>query len=174
MSIFPHLAVLGLAAALSSPIHQHQIDFRTTSPDGIERINQLANKVRAQSGKVIFIQHCGRKGDDFEPQTPGWAFLPDLFQDPADIIIRKDLSDPFAGTLLQARLQEIAPDRLLITGWATDLCVDATVRSAVSNHHKRRGGRRRPYAERPPSFGRSQRHSSSQLGLEQPYHTTVR
>jgi hypothetical protein len=41
MSIFPHLAVLGLAAALSSPIHQHQIDFKTTSPDDIQRINQL-------------------------------------------------------------------------------------------------------------------------------------
>jgi nicotinamidase-related amidase len=22
-----------------------------------------------------------------------------------------------------------------VTGWATDLCVDATVRSAISNHH---------------------------------------
>jgi hypothetical protein len=42
MSIFPHLAVLGLAASLSSPIHQHQIDFKATSPDGIQRrINQL-------------------------------------------------------------------------------------------------------------------------------------
>jgi len=41
MSIFPHLAVLGLAAALSSPIHQHQIDFKTTSPEGIQRIDQL-------------------------------------------------------------------------------------------------------------------------------------
>ena len=35
----------------------------------IERINRLAAKVRAQSGRVIFIQHCGGKGDDFEPQT---------------------------------------------------------------------------------------------------------
>jgi len=41
MSIIPHLAILGLAAALSSPIHQHQIDFTMTSPDGIQRINQL-------------------------------------------------------------------------------------------------------------------------------------
>ena len=41
MSIIPHLAMLGLAAALSSPIHQHQIDFKMTSPDGIQRINQL-------------------------------------------------------------------------------------------------------------------------------------
>jgi hypothetical protein len=39
MTIIPHLAMLGLAAALSSPIHQHQIDLRT-SPD-IQRFNQL-------------------------------------------------------------------------------------------------------------------------------------
>jgi nicotinamidase-related amidase len=100
-------------------------------PGVIERINRLAARVRAQSGKVIFIRHCGRKGDDFEPQTSGWQFLPELFRDPADIIVQKDLNDPFAGTDLQDRLTEIAPDRVLITGWATDLCVDATVRSAV-------------------------------------------
>lgn len=101
----------------------------------IERINRLAARVRAQSGRVIFIQHCGGKGDDFEPQTSGWQFLPDLLQYPADMVVRKDLNDPFAGTDLQDRLKEIAPDRVLITGWATDLCVDATVRSAVSHHH---------------------------------------
>jgi hypothetical protein len=41
MTIIPHLAMLGLAAALSSPIHQHQIDLKMTSPDGIQRLNQL-------------------------------------------------------------------------------------------------------------------------------------
>jgi len=101
----------------------------------IERIDRLAAGVRQQHGKVIFVQHCGCKGDDFEPHTPGWAFLPDLLPDPADLVVRKSLNDPFAGTDLQARLQEIAPDRVLITGWATDLCVDATVRSAVANHY---------------------------------------
>jgi nicotinamidase-related amidase len=101
----------------------------------IERINRLAAKVRRQSGAVILVQHCGCEGDDFEPQTPGWAFLPELLRDPADIIVRKSLNDPFAGTDLQARLNEIAPDRVLITGWATDFCVDATVRSTVANHH---------------------------------------
>jgi nicotinamidase-related amidase len=84
---------------------------------------------------VIFIQHCGCEGDGFEPRTPGWQFLPELLQDPADIIVPKSLNDPFAGTGLQARLTAIQPDRLLITGWATDLCVDSTVRSAVANHH---------------------------------------
>jgi nicotinamidase-related amidase len=101
----------------------------------IERINRLAAKVRDRSGTIILLQHCGCKGDDFEPQTPGWAFLPELLRDPADIVVQKNLNDPFAGTDLQTRLKEIAPDRVLITGWATDFCVDATVRSAVANHH---------------------------------------
>ena len=101
----------------------------------IERINRLAAKIREQSGTVIFVQHCGGKGDDFEPETPGWALLPELDRDPADIVIQKTLNDPFAGTDLAARLKEIAPDRVFVTGWATDFCVDATVRSAVSNHH---------------------------------------
>lgn len=101
----------------------------------IERINRLAANVRRQSGTVIFVQHCGGAGDDFEPDTPGWALLPELDRDPADIIVRKTLNDPFAETDLAARLKQIAPDRVFITGWATDLCVDTTVRSAVSNHH---------------------------------------
>jgi len=101
----------------------------------VERINRLAAKVRERSGRVIFIQHCGGKGDDFEPETPGWAFLPELHREPSDIVVRKTLNDPFVETDLSARLQALAPSRLLITGWATDFCVDATVRSAVSNHH---------------------------------------
>ena len=101
----------------------------------IERINRLAAKVREESGTVIFVQHCGGEGDDFEPQTPGWAFLPELVRYPTDVVVRKSLNDPFAATELQARLKEIAPDRILITGWATDLCVDTTVRSTVENHY---------------------------------------
>jgi nicotinamidase-related amidase len=104
-------------------------------PGVIDRINRLAANVRAQSGIVIFIQHCGDTGDAFEPQSHGWALLPELIRDPADVIVQKRMNDPFAGGALQARLDRIAPDRVLVTGWATDLCVDATVRSAVSNHH---------------------------------------
>ncbi len=52
-----------------------------------------------------------------------------------DVVIQKNLNGPIAGARLQERLRKIAPDRVLITGWATDVCVDATVRWAVSNHH---------------------------------------
>ena len=63
-------------------------------PGVIDRINRLAARVREQSGMVIFIQHCGGKGDDFEPETPGWAFLPELVRDPADVVVQKQMNDP--------------------------------------------------------------------------------
>ena len=34
-----------------------------------QRINRLAADIRERSGVVIFVQHCGDKGDDFEPEN---------------------------------------------------------------------------------------------------------
>jgi nicotinamidase-related amidase len=36
---------------------------------------------------------------------------------------------------LQEILQRIAPRRVLIAGWATDSCVDSTIRSAISSDY---------------------------------------
>jgi nicotinamidase-related amidase len=102
----------------------------------IERINKVAAMVRRRAGAIIWIRHCGPRGDDFEPGRPGWQFLPELDRPDSDFVVEKTLNDAFAGTELQALLDKIAPDRVLVTGWATDFCVDATVRSAVArNHH---------------------------------------
>jgi nicotinamidase-related amidase len=101
----------------------------------IDRINRLTAMVRKRCGKVVWIRHCGKSGDHFEPHTAGWSFLPQLIRQDDDIVIEKTLNDPFAGTELKETLGQIAPDRVLVTGWATDFCVDATVRSAVSTGH---------------------------------------
>jgi nicotinamidase-related amidase len=101
----------------------------------IDRINLLTKAVRRGSGKVVWIRHNGVPADDFAPNTPGWAFLPELDRDADDIVVEKTLNDPFVGTELQAILQRVLPDRVLIAGWATDFCVDSTVRSAVSNNY---------------------------------------
>jgi len=98
----------------------------------IGRINQLAATVRQRGGKVIWIQHSGPAGTLFEPGKPDWQFLPELRRLDTDIVVAKTLNDAFAGTDLQQRLQRLAARRLLIAGWATDFCVDATLRAAVS------------------------------------------
>jgi nicotinamidase-related amidase len=106
----------------------------------IQRINLLTAMVRKQSGKVIWVRHCGKTGDGFERGTAGWSFLPELSRHEDDVVVEKSLNDPFARTSLQETLERIAPDRVLVSGWATDSCVDSTVRSAddhgTSGFHK--------------------------------------
>jgi nicotinamidase-related amidase len=101
----------------------------------IERINLLTAMVRRQSGKVIWIRHCGKAGDDCERHAEGWSLLPQLGCRRDDSVIEKTLNDPFVRTSLQETLQRIAPDRVLVAGWATDCCVDATIRAAISNDY---------------------------------------
>src|SRR5262245_508648 len=98
----------------------------------VERINRLAARVRQRQGCVIFVQHDGPPGDDFEPSTAGWSLLGSIERNPRDRIVRKTLNDAFFGTSLRAELAELGADRVLVAGWATDLCVDASVRSAVA------------------------------------------
>ncbi len=101
----------------------------------IQRINALTAMVRQQSGTVIWVRHCGKPGDGFERDAEGWSFLPELNRHLDDVVVEKTLNDPFVRTSMLQTLERIAPDRLLVTGWATDSCVDSTVRSAVSNDY---------------------------------------
>jgi nicotinamidase-related amidase len=101
----------------------------------IGRINALSDAVRRRSGVVIWIRHCGKPGDGFEQGSPGWAFLPELDRRGDDLVVDKTLNDAFAGSTLQETLKRLAADRVLVCGWATDFCVDSTIRSAVSHDY---------------------------------------
>jgi nicotinamidase-related amidase len=98
----------------------------------VERINRLTLRVRRSGGSVFFVQHAGQVGDDFEPLTPGWHLLATIKTEPCDRIVSKMLNDAFFKTPLQSDLTALRADRLLVAGWATDLCVDATIRSAAA------------------------------------------
>ena len=99
----------------------------------IEHINLLSEKVRGDGGQIIWVRHCGHAGDVFERGAPGWEFLPDLIRRDADLVVEKTLNDPYVGTPLADLLARIGPSRVIVSGWATDFCVDATVRSTVSH-----------------------------------------
>lgn len=101
----------------------------------IRRINAVAAMVRRKRGLVVWIRHCGKAGDGFERDSTGWEFLPELDREPGDVVVEKTLNDSFAGTVLHETLQRRMPDRVLIAGWATDSCVDSTVRSAISRNY---------------------------------------
>ena len=109
----------------------------------VGRLNALAERVRASEGLVIFIQHDGPEDDPHHPGKPGWHLLPELAVLPADQIVRKTACDAFLYSELEGLLTDCEIDHVIITGCATDYCVDTTVRSALA----------RSYATSVPSDG---------------------
>lgn len=102
----------------------------------IERINKLSDYFRTNNNKVIFVRHDGTKENIFLPNTPDWEFLPELIINPNDFIVSKSANDSFYHTDLQDILTENSITKLFVTGCATDFCVDATVKSAVSKDYE--------------------------------------
>ena len=96
----------------------------------VERLNGLARRIRASGGRIVFVRHTAPDGD-FREGTPGWQLLPELEVEDGDALIAKSTCDSFAGTELAALLPPGATSRLIVTGCATDFCVDTTVRSAA-------------------------------------------
>lgn len=101
----------------------------------IERINVLSAWCRKNDHMVIFIQHDGSKEDIFLPGTADWEILPELDRHPSDITVSKTANDSFYNTRLQELLDNNNITELLITGCATDFCVDTTIKSAHSKDY---------------------------------------
>ncbi len=105
---------------------QHDVD------NIVDRINHLKDYVRQNNNKVVFIQHDGDGKETAAPHTPGWEIFSGLELKDSDLKVRKTLNDAFANSDLNSTLEQHRIQRLIICGWATDFCVDSTVRSAIS------------------------------------------
>lgn len=110
--------------------------IRYNAMQAIEQINLLSAKFRERGYPVIYIQHNGTKENCFLPNTTDFKILPELVQASSDIIILKEANDAFYNTELQLVLNKKNVDELYICGCATDFCVDATVKSALSKDYK--------------------------------------
>jgi len=118
-------------------IDMQQGSFTAASPRHdtaglVQRLNRLGVAVRAAGGTVVFVQHDGPEGDPHHPDAPGWHLLADIEVREGDAIVRKTACDAFLGTTLAEVLEARAIEGLIVTGCATDYCVDATVRSALA------------------------------------------
>lgn len=101
----------------------------------IKHINQLSDFFRSNKDMVIFIQHDGSLNSDFIPDTEEWGILPDLKQSPSDLYVSKTANDCFYKSSLHNVLQSKGIQDLVITGCATDFCVDATIKSAFTKDY---------------------------------------
>ena len=101
----------------------------------VQIINLLSATFRARSLPVLFIQHDGSTMNDFVPFTTEWELLDELKIDIDDIRIDKYANDVFYRSELQRKLNQLAVNELVITGCATDFCVESTIQSAISKDY---------------------------------------
>jgi len=99
----------------------------------VERISALARAARRSGAPVVALQQIGATGTAFDPESPGARLSPRLGLEPTDVVVRKTATDGFYRTDLAALLAEREVDTVVLTGLATDYCVDATARSALSH-----------------------------------------
>jgi nicotinamidase-related amidase len=126
------LVVIDMQAGSFGPANPPRHDAASL----VERLNALARWVRAGGGVVIWVHHDGPPGNVLEPGTAGWQILPALERCAVDETVSKTACDSFLGTRLEVLLRERGISRVIITGWATDFCVDTTVRSSTARGFK--------------------------------------
>lgn len=109
---------------------------RYDSINVVNHINQLSDFFRKNEDMVIFIQHDGSRHCNFIPGTEEWGILPGLKQHSSDQYISKIANDCFYQSSLHEVLLSKDIRELVITGCATDFCVDATIKSAFTKDYK--------------------------------------
>lgn len=100
----------------------------------LRRINRVTRAARGAGRPVIFIQHDDP--DRSIPESDAWQLHPDLEQAAGDHYVRKTTCDAFPGTGLDKLLRAAGVDPLVLTGCATEFCVDSTLQNAASRGHR--------------------------------------
>lgn len=112
----------GLFGPEPQPFEAHEV---------IQRINQLASSAREAGWPVIYVQH-ERDGTSLKYQSPGWALDERLASRPEDLYVRKTTPDCFLRTNLQQLLELNSVSCIVVTGYASEFCVDTTCRRAAA------------------------------------------
>lgn len=97
----------------------------------LDRINELARRARAAECPVIFIQH-ERAGSPLVHGCAAWQLHPRLTVADSDLHVRKSTPDSFLGTDLKRLLDTHHVDQVVVSGYASEFCIDTTVRRAAS------------------------------------------
>lgn len=97
----------------------------------VARINSLATRARASGAPVVFIQHES-PGSALEFGSSSWTLEQRLNVQADDRFVRKTTPDSFLGTNLHEVLEALRISHVVVSGYASEFCVDTTVRRAAA------------------------------------------
>ncbi|WP_405662949.1 cysteine hydrolase [Streptomyces sp. NBC_01166] len=98
----------------------------------VDRTADLIARARAAGALVVHVQNDGAAGTDDEPHTAGWELHHHVEAGPTEVVIRKTHDDAFQETSLAALLTASGVRSLAVCGLMSEMCVQATARTAVA------------------------------------------
>jgi nicotinamidase-related amidase len=102
----------------------------------LAEIGTLLARARKAGAPIIHVKHRGRPGAAFGPDTPGFDIADEAAPSGAEAVIEKSLPNAFAGTTLEVALDGLGRKQLILTGFMTHMCVEATARAALDHGFK--------------------------------------
>ncbi|MEU5162000.1 isochorismatase family protein [Streptomyces sp. NPDC020875] len=90
----------------------------------------LRERAIAAGVPVVTVQHGG---GGLEPGTEAWRIAPAVAPGDGETVVHKASADSFLGTELDAVLKESGVTEVVVTGFATEICVDTAARQALSH-----------------------------------------
>ena len=102
-------------------------------PAAVERIAQALTWARAERVPVVHIVHESRRPNaaTFAPGSPALAIHPHAAAAAGEPVLTKHLPGSFTGTDLEKILRERGVERVVLSGFMTQMCVDTTARQAA-------------------------------------------
>ncbi|MDT8854208.1 isochorismatase family protein [Paracoccaceae bacterium Fryx2] len=119
----------GVLDGSATPARQPLVDRAQTALIG--RLQGVLARARAQGIPVVFVQHNEGPGEPLATGSAGWQLRSDLAPQPGEAVVQKDTWDSFHNTTLVHILGSSSVDHLIVGGFATDFCIDASCRRAV-------------------------------------------
>jgi len=106
----------------------------------VDRSRALLDAFRERGLPVVLVNVAGgapgrtERPRHSEPFPAGWTdFIPELNQQPSDIVVTKRTWGAFASTNLEDRLKALGITQVVVTGVATGTGVEATARQAYEH-----------------------------------------
>ena len=96
----------------------------------LDNINRVTHWARNADFQIIYIQH-EQAASILEYERPGWQLQDNLNIQAGDIVVRKTTPDSFLRTKLESVLESNKVKHLIVAGYASEFCVDTTVRRAA-------------------------------------------
>ncbi|SOE62280.1 Nicotinamidase-related amidase [Burkholderia sp. YR290] len=116
-------------------IDVQQMFFSGPSPayrgeEVIDGINRLTASARKANAPVFFVQHESDANGPLARGSDAWQLPATLVREQADASIHKTVGDSFHETPLADQLHQQGIDSVVICGYASEFCVNATARRA--------------------------------------------